>query len=81
MNLKPARVLGIETSCDETAASVVENGDYVFIPSVREDLAGGESSFRGYVLGHQAARDTAKVKRPTAATPSACRPSSAAPPP
>ena len=26
MNLKPARVLGIETSCDETAASVVENG-------------------------------------------------------
>lgn len=26
MNLKPARVLGIETSCDETAAAVVENG-------------------------------------------------------
>ena len=26
MNLEPARVLGIETSCDETAASVVENG-------------------------------------------------------
>lgn len=26
MELKPARILGIETSCDETAASVVENG-------------------------------------------------------
>lgn len=26
MELKPARVLGIETSCDETAAAVVENG-------------------------------------------------------
>ncbi len=26
MELKPARVLGIESSCDETAASVVENG-------------------------------------------------------
>lgn len=26
MNLKPARILGIETSCDETAAAVVENG-------------------------------------------------------
>jgi len=26
MNFKPARVLGIETSCDETAAAVVENG-------------------------------------------------------
>lgn len=26
MQLKPARVLGIETSCDETAAAVVENG-------------------------------------------------------
>lgn len=26
MNLKPARILGIESSCDETAASVVENG-------------------------------------------------------
>lgn len=38
-------------------ASLVENGDYVFIPWVREGLAGGESSFRGYVLGPQAARD------------------------
>ena len=26
MNLKPARILGVETSCDETAAAVVENG-------------------------------------------------------
>ncbi|MFN8411471.1 MAG: tRNA (adenosine(37)-N6)-threonylcarbamoyltransferase complex transferase subunit TsaD [Anaerolineales bacterium] len=26
MDLKPARILGIETSCDETAAAVVENG-------------------------------------------------------
>lgn len=26
MNLKPARILGIETSCDETAAALVENG-------------------------------------------------------
>jgi N6-L-threonylcarbamoyladenine synthase len=26
MDLKPARILGIESSCDETAASVVENG-------------------------------------------------------
>ena len=26
MNFKPARILGIESSCDETAASVVENG-------------------------------------------------------
>jgi N6-L-threonylcarbamoyladenine synthase len=26
MELKPARILGIESSCDETAASVVENG-------------------------------------------------------
>jgi N6-L-threonylcarbamoyladenine synthase len=26
MTLKPARILGIESSCDETAASVVENG-------------------------------------------------------
>lgn len=26
MELKPARILGIETSCDETAAAVVENG-------------------------------------------------------
>ncbi len=26
MNLQPARILGIETSCDETAAAVVENG-------------------------------------------------------
>ncbi|MCX6055889.1 MAG: tRNA (adenosine(37)-N6)-threonylcarbamoyltransferase complex transferase subunit TsaD [Chloroflexi bacterium] len=26
MGLKPARILGIESSCDETAASVVENG-------------------------------------------------------
>ncbi|MBP8998514.1 MAG: tRNA (adenosine(37)-N6)-threonylcarbamoyltransferase complex transferase subunit TsaD [Anaerolineaceae bacterium] len=26
MDLKPARILGIETSCDETSAAVVENG-------------------------------------------------------
>lgn len=26
MELKPARILGIESSCDETAASVIENG-------------------------------------------------------
>ena len=26
VKLPPARILGIETSCDETSASVVENG-------------------------------------------------------
>lgn len=30
MEFKPARVLGIESSCDETAASVVENGRAIF---------------------------------------------------
>ncbi len=28
-SLPPARILGIETSCDETAAAVVENGRYI----------------------------------------------------
>ena len=26
MNLKPARVLAVETSCDETACAIIENG-------------------------------------------------------
>ena len=37
-DLKPARVLGIETSCDETAAAVLENGRVLLASSVASQM-------------------------------------------
>jgi N6-L-threonylcarbamoyladenine synthase len=36
---KPVRVLGIETSCDETAAAVVENGRHILSNAVASQIA------------------------------------------
>jgi len=38
MNFPPARILGIETSCDETAAAVVENGRAVLASSIASQI-------------------------------------------
>jgi N6-L-threonylcarbamoyladenine synthase len=38
MDLKPARILGIESSCDETAASVVENGRLILSSVVASQI-------------------------------------------
>lgn len=38
MTLPPARILGIETSCDETAAAVVENGRLLLASSVASQM-------------------------------------------
>lgn len=37
-DLKPARVLGIETSCDETAAAVIENGRALLASTVASQM-------------------------------------------
>ena len=37
-DLKPARILGIETSCDETAAAVLENGRALIASSVASQM-------------------------------------------
>ena len=37
-NLKPARILAIETSCDETAAAVLENGRVLLASTVASQM-------------------------------------------
>src|SRR5450432_4454151 len=41
-NLRPVRILGIESSCDETAAAVVEDGE-----SVRASVVASQMSVHG----------------------------------
>ncbi|MFH2039518.1 MAG: tRNA (adenosine(37)-N6)-threonylcarbamoyltransferase complex transferase subunit TsaD, partial [Chloroflexota bacterium] len=38
MSLSPARILAIESSCDETAAAIVENGHIVLSNSVSSQM-------------------------------------------
>jgi N6-L-threonylcarbamoyladenine synthase len=37
-NLKPARILAIETSCDETACAIIENGRALLASTVASQM-------------------------------------------
>jgi N6-L-threonylcarbamoyladenine synthase len=61
-NLPPARILGIETSCDETAAAVVENGR-IILSSVIASQAGIHAKYGG-VFPEVASREHIRMMYP-----------------